>query len=98
MGAEYGLSLKSPKGAPSFSLYQIRNQEAKKMSSDNFRRNELKNNLPILLIEDDQVDVMTVQRALKDLKVTNPLEIACDGEQGLAYLENPATVNPCIIF
>ncbi|MHC4762467.1 MAG: response regulator [Planctomycetota bacterium] len=28
---------------------------------------------PILLVEDDEVDAMTVRRALKDLKVTNSL-------------------------
>ena len=26
---------------------------------------------PILLVEDDNIDAMTVKRALKDLKVTN---------------------------
>ena len=30
-------------------------------------------NKPILLVEDDQVDTMTVIRALKDIHVTNPL-------------------------
>jgi hypothetical protein len=30
-------------------------------------------NKPILLVEDDQVDTMTVIRALKEIHVTNPL-------------------------
>jgi len=53
---------------------------------------------PILLVEDDQVDVMTVQRALKDLKVTNSLDIAGDGEQALAHLRDPKNKKPCVIL
>src|SRR6185369_11817119 len=33
----------------------------------------------ILLVEDDEVDVMTVKRALKELKIANPLVLAKDG-------------------
>ena len=44
---------------------------------------------PILLVEDDQVDAMTVKRALKEVKVTNRLHVASDGEQALAYLREP---------
>lgn len=40
----------------------------------------MKSNRPILLVEDDQVDVMSVKRALKDLKVTNRLDVTGDGE------------------
>jgi CheY-like chemotaxis protein len=53
---------------------------------------------PILLVEDDRVDVMTVRRALRDIKVTNPLDIASDGEEALAYLRDPDRVRPCIIL
>ena len=31
-------------------------------------------NKPILLVEDDQVDVMTVKRALKDIHITKPVD------------------------
>jgi len=58
----------------------------------------MKGNEPILLVEDDQVDVMTVQRALKDLKVTNHLDIAGDGEQALAFLRDPKNKKPCVIL
>jgi len=53
---------------------------------------------PILLVEDDRVDVMMVQRALKDINVTNPLEIAGNGEEALAYLKNPTNRKPCVVL
>ena len=40
----------------------------------------------ILLVEDDRVDVMTVQRALKKNGATNPLHIARTGVDALAML------------
>jgi len=55
-------------------------------------------NKPILLVEDDQVDVMTVTRALKELHVTNPLVQRENGEEALAYLRDPANTTPCIIL
>lgn len=48
----------------------------------------MKSNAPILLVEDDQVDVMTVQRAFKINKVTNPLYVTSNGEEALAYLRH----------
>ena len=53
---------------------------------------------PILLVEDDKVDVMTIRRALNDLKVLNRLEVASNGEDALAYLRNPEAEMPCIIL
>ena len=58
----------------------------------------MRENRPILLLEDDQVDAMTIKRALKDVRVTNRLDIAGDGEEGLALLMNPANERPCIIL
>jgi CheY-like chemotaxis protein len=40
----------------------------------------------ILLVEDDRVDVMTVQRALKKNRVDNPLYVARTGIEALAML------------
>ena len=40
----------------------------------------------ILLIEDDRVDIMTVQRALKKNRVSNPLLIARTGLDALSML------------
>ena len=44
--------------------------------------------MSILLVEDDQVDVMTVRRALQQIRVTNPLFTASDGEEALAKLRS----------
>ena len=48
----------------------------------------MRNNIPILLVEDDRVDVMTVQRAFKMNKITNPLHVSSNGEEALAYLRH----------
>ena len=53
---------------------------------------------PILLVEDDSVDVMTVRRALKELAVTNPLVSTGDGEEALEYLYRHAGPKPCVIL
>jgi CheY-like chemotaxis protein len=42
--------------------------------------------LNILLVEDDEVDVMTVQRAFKKGNITNPLFIAGNGLEALTML------------
>ncbi len=51
-----------------------------------------------MLVEDDEVDAMTVRRALKELHVGNPLVQAENGEEALAYLRQPGQVKPCIIL
>jgi len=53
---------------------------------------------PILLVEDDEVDIMTIRRALKEIHVGNPLVTRENGEQALAYLRDPSTEKPCIIL
>ncbi len=58
----------------------------------------MQNSKPILLIEDDDVDVMTVNRALRDLKVTNQLVSIGDGEEAIEYLRDESTTKPCIIL
>ena len=58
----------------------------------------MKTDKPILLVEDDQVDVMTVNRALKEIKVTNPVVNLENGEEALNYLRDPAKARPCIIL
>lgn len=52
----------------------------------------------ILLVEDDQVDAMTVRRALKELRVTNRLEHVENGEEALAFLRVPGRARPCIVL
>ena len=53
---------------------------------------------PVLLVEDDTIDAMTVQRAFKDLKVTNPLRHSLNGEEALAYLSQATNERPCAIL
>ena len=58
----------------------------------------MKNSKSILLVEDDRVDIMTVERALKDLGVTNTLACSGDGVEALEYLRNENNAKPCIIL
>ncbi len=53
---------------------------------------------PILLIEDDRIDAMMVKRALKDLKVTNPLVHSNNGKEALEYLRDEDNIQPCVIL
>jgi len=53
---------------------------------------------PILLVEDDRVDALTVKRVLSDLQIGNNLEIAGNGEEALAYLRDQKREKPCVIF
>jgi CheY-like chemotaxis protein len=58
----------------------------------------MQNSKPILLIEDDDVDVMTVNRALRDSKVTNQLVSIGDGEEAIEYLREESATKPSIIL
>lgn len=55
-------------------------------------------NKPILLVEDDRVDTMTVKRALKEIHVTNPLVHLENGEEAVHYLQDSEQEKPCIIL
>ena len=52
----------------------------------------------ILLIEDDDVDAMTVKRILKTLGITNKLAHKIDGEEGVDYLTDQANEKPALIM
>jgi CheY-like chemotaxis protein len=54
--------------------------------------------IPILLVEDDLVEAMAVKRALKELRVTNPLKIAENGEDALLYLREDINEKPGLIL
>jgi len=58
----------------------------------------LRKNKPILLVEDDKVDAMTVKRALKEIQVPNQLNITTNGEEALEYLQNSDNELPIIIL
>jgi CheY-like chemotaxis protein len=53
---------------------------------------------PILLVEDDSVDAMTVKRAFGELKVSNELVRAVNGEAALDYLKSHLDRKPCVIL
>ena len=48
----------------------------------------MRHEIPVLLVEDDLVDVKTVQRAFVRNNITNPLHVTHNGEEALAYLRN----------
>ena len=52
----------------------------------------------LLLVEDDDVDIMTIKRALKDLKIVNPLDVVKNGEEGISFLKDINTVKPAMIL
>ena len=58
----------------------------------------MKNNSPILLVEDDEVGIMTTKRALKIIKSSNPLNVARNGEEALKFLQNSNNTKPGIIL
>jgi CheY-like chemotaxis protein len=57
----------------------------------------MRNLRPVLLVEDDSVDAMTVKRSFKDLKVGNELVRVTNGEEALGYLK-VADKKPCVIL
>ncbi len=58
----------------------------------------MKSGKPIMLIEDDVVDSMTVKRALKEINVSNELLVMKNGEEALEYFESEENTLPCIIL
>lgn len=58
----------------------------------------MKNTRPILLVDDDDVDVIITQRAVNDLKIVNELVRKVDGEDALDYLRNENNTRPCVIL
>jgi len=46
----------------------------------------MKSGIPVLLVEDDDVDAENVVRAFKKNRITNPLYVACNGEDALNLL------------
>ncbi|WP_111708692.1 response regulator [Lutibacter citreus] len=54
--------------------------------------------LSILLLEDDKIDVLTIKRAFKELKILNPLTVCENGLEGLDFLNNASNKTPGIIL
>lgn len=57
-----------------------------------------KNEVTLLLVEDDDVDAMTIERAFKKLKIGNDLVRACDGLEALEILNAGGVSSPYIIL
>ena len=53
---------------------------------------------PILLVEDDRVDVLTVKRAFRDIPISQKLAVVSNGEEALEYLRNSQNEKPYLIF
>jgi CheY-like chemotaxis protein len=53
---------------------------------------------PILLVEDDSVDAMTVKRAMRDLQVSHSIIHSVNGEEAMKYLTSPDTEKPFVIL
>ena len=48
------------------------------------RRDEVQ----LLIVDDDEVDVRAVQRGLQKLHIANPVAVACDGQEALDMLRS----------
>lgn len=48
-----------------------------------------------LMVDDDDVSIMAIRRALKKLKIINPLRVAKDGQQALNILRGEDNEPPC---
>jgi CheY-like chemotaxis protein len=58
----------------------------------------MRSSRPILLVDDDNTEMMSVKRALKELNVTNELVHHLDGEEALNYLREHINKSPCVIL
>ena len=52
----------------------------------------------ILLVEDDDVDAMTIERAFKKLRIGNTIVRACDGLEAFEILNDVGIASPFIIL
>ncbi|OHB56791.1 MAG: hypothetical protein A2173_04275 [Planctomycetes bacterium RBG_13_44_8b] len=57
-----------------------------------------RNSKPILLVDDDDVDMMIVKRALKALQVPNQMVYMPDGQAALEYLTDDGNEKPSMLF
>ena len=58
----------------------------------------MKSRRPIMIVEDDRIDVLTIKRALKEIKVSNKIIHKENGEDALEYLMNTDNEMPCIVL
>lgn len=53
---------------------------------------------PVLLVEDNSDDLDLTLMALRESQLANPIEIARDGQEALAYLADPARALPAVVL
>jgi CheY-like chemotaxis protein len=53
--------------------------------------------ITVLVVDDDDVDVMAIQRAFRTHNLANPIVVAHDGMDALALLRSNAVVRPYVI-
>jgi DNA-binding NarL/FixJ family response regulator len=56
------------------------------------------NLVTLVLVEDDDVDAMTIERSFKKNKIANPIKRAVDGMQALEMMRNNEIENPYIVL
>ena len=58
----------------------------------------MESNMTILLVEDDEVDVMTIQRAFAKNNITNRCNVVSNGEEALDYLRNQGIYGDTVLY
>ncbi len=58
----------------------------------------MKSRKPVLLVEDDYIDVLTIKRAFREINLQNDIIVTGNGEEALEYLDNPQNERPSIIL
>ena len=61
-------------------------------------QNSQNSNVTILMVDDDDVDVLAVARALKRANINNPLVIAHDGQDALERLRAQQLAKPFLVL
>lgn len=58
----------------------------------------MRNSKPVLLVEDDDIDIMAIERAFSDLEIKTQLVKTHDGAEALEYLRGRNNKKPCFIL
>ena len=58
----------------------------------------MKSSDPILLVDDDLIDIITIKRGLQDIQADNPLYVSTNGEAALEFLQNLHAPIPALIL
>lgn len=59
---------------------------------------EAHENVTLLVIEDDDIDFMTIRRSFDKMRIANPLVRAIDGVEGLDMLKSGEIPSPLIVL